>query len=299
MNKSWSIENVSVKEKRVIAYQGFFPRITIVTPSFNQGQYIEETINSVLQQNYPYLEYIIIDGGSSDRSVEIISRNAARLFFWTSQKDNGQAEAIHQGFELGSGQILGWLNSDDTLTPGALLAVGKIFCQQPDVQVVYGNANMVDKNGKIIRELHDVPFNRWAYVFGGINMHQASVFWRRSIYHKVGGLQTSLNYAMDYDLFLRFANANAKFYYLNRCLANYRLHEGAKTVKHRGMPSAEAISSKRNLVREPSLIYSCGHLLFQMRRLIWFFWQKDYSYIIRGFRNRIFKPFNKIDDHGF
>lgn len=264
-----------------------YPIITIVTPSFNQKEYVEETIRSVLLQSYPRLEYIIVDGGSTDGSIEIIEKYSSWLHSWNTGQDAGQSDAINQGFDRGSGEILGWLNSDDTYSPGTLLDVARVFNENPLVDVVYGNANLIDKNSVVIRELHDVPFNKWAYVFGGMNLHQASVFWRRDLFYRVGKLKTDLQYAMDYELFMRFIDAGARFYHINKCLANFRLHTGGKTVGSPGSHSLEAIQSKRLVIKEPGFLYSCAHFAFQVRRLFWLLWQKDFEYVFGGGLSRI------------
>ena len=125
------------------------PRITLVTPSFNQAPYLGATIRSVLGQGYPDLEYIVMDGGSTDGSVGIIRRHEADLAFWKSAPDGGQSDALRQGFSRATGEVLGWLNSDDTLEPGALLDVGELFARRPDANLLYGNLNFIDPTGKL------------------------------------------------------------------------------------------------------------------------------------------------------
>ncbi|MBZ0305900.1 MAG: glycosyltransferase, partial [Anaerolineae bacterium] len=127
-----------------------YPRITVVTPSYNQGQYLEATIRSVLSQNYPNLEYIVIDGGSTDTSTAIIQKYADQLAYWVSEKDRGQTHAINKGFQRGTGEVMGWLNSDDILLPGTLHAVGRAFAQDSSLKVVSGFRHFIDADGQFM-----------------------------------------------------------------------------------------------------------------------------------------------------
>ena len=138
-----------------------WPRITVVTPSFNQGRFLEETIQSVLYQDYPNLEYIVIDGGSTDGSSDIIRRYSDQLAYWVSRPDRGQTDALIQGFGRASGDVLCWLCADDVWEPGTLREVGRIFASQPETRAVYGDAAFVDAQGRRIRLFKTVGFNRW------------------------------------------------------------------------------------------------------------------------------------------
>ena len=126
-----------------------WPKISIITPSYNQGEFLERTILSVIEQNYPNLEYIIIDGGSTDGSVDIIQKYADKLAYWISEKDNGQTHAINKGFKKATGEIVAWLNSDDELCEGALMAVASVFMEHDEADFVFGNQYSIDSNGKI------------------------------------------------------------------------------------------------------------------------------------------------------
>jgi glycosyltransferase involved in cell wall biosynthesis len=207
------------------------PRITVVTPSFNQGEFIEATLRSVLDQDYPRLEYIVIDGGSTDGSVEIIERYAPKLTYWHSRKDAGQADALATGFEMATGEILCWLNSDDILLPGALLQIARIFVSNPNIGFVYGNRKVIDKDGSVISE-HIWPYFLTKYHWArGQYLAQECSFWRRGVYEAVGGIDRSKFFIMDYDLFYRLW-LTTKFRKTSAYLGCIRMHEQTKQSKH-------------------------------------------------------------------
>jgi glycosyltransferase involved in cell wall biosynthesis len=181
------------------------PSISLVTCSYQQGRFIESTLKSVLEQDYPALEYIVIDGGSSDQSVDVIQRYGHRLAHWVSEPDAGQTDALAKGFAQSRGDIMGWLCSDDLLLPGALDTVGRYFQQHPDVEWVYGDAIWIDASGAPIRTKREMPWSRTVFLFDHNYLAQPSVFWRRRLFEQAGGLNRSMNLAMDSDLWLRFA----------------------------------------------------------------------------------------------
>ncbi|MGA2583543.1 MAG: glycosyltransferase family 2 protein [Tepidisphaeraceae bacterium] len=205
------------------------PTVSIVTPSFNHAPFIEQTILSVLEQEYPKLEYLVIDGGSSDGTLDILKKYDGRLKY-ISEPDHGQADAINKGFMRSGGEILAWLNSDDTYASGAIRAVAEIFAAQPDIGVVYGDADFIDAHGNFIAPCaHIENFNRHRLLYYSDYLVQPAVFFRRAIFESAGGLDVSLNWAMDYDLWLKFA-ARTEFFYLRKTLAHYRWLGGSKTA---------------------------------------------------------------------
>jgi glycosyltransferase involved in cell wall biosynthesis len=207
---------------------GQLPSISIVTPSYQHGQYVERTIQSVLTQDYPNLQYLVVDGGSTDKTVEILKRYDSKLS-WTSEPDRGQSDAIAKGFARSRGEILGWLNSDDAYAAGALKSVGEIFAQDPDIGVVYGNADFIDADDRFIADCaHIEPFSRHRLLHYCDYIVQPAAFFRRSAFEAAGGLDCSLHWAMDYDLWLKLA-AQTRFYYLPRLLAHYRWLGESKT----------------------------------------------------------------------
>lgn len=214
------------------------PRITIVTPSFNQAPFLEQALRSVLDQGYTDLEYLVLDGGSTDGSVELIRRHASRLAFWRSEKDGGQSAALREGFARATGEVLAWLNSDDWYEPGALRAVGEAFARDPAADLVYGSMRHVDPAG---RRLFDAPMVldlrvlAWESEFVG----QPAMFWRRELYERAGGLDPSFHFAMDFDLVVRMLLAGARPIKLPQVLACFREHPASKTMSIGAVGQAE------------------------------------------------------------
>lgn len=221
------------------------PTISIVTPSFNHGAFIERTIKSVLEQGYPKLEYIIQDGQSNDQTIEIIQRYQADLKFWESFRDSGQSNAINLGFRHATGEIMAYLNSDDILLPGALHFIAHYFATHPDVDVVYGHRILIDENdleiGRWVLPPHDSEILSWAdYV------PQETLFWRRKIWDQVGGkIDENFKFAMDWDLILRFRDAGAKFARLPRFLGAFRIHPHQKTSAEISLTGIEEMQKLR------------------------------------------------------
>lgn len=206
------------------------PRMSIVTPSFNQAHLIERTIRSVLDQAYPNIEYIVQDGGSQDGTSDVLKRFADRLHHWDSTPDAGQTDAINRGFRHASGEIMAYLNSDDVLLPGALNAVATYFADHPEIDAVYGHRVLIDEQdreiGRWILPRHDDGVLSWAdYI------PQETLFWRRSAWEKAGGkFDESFHFAMDWDFLLRLRDAGVKFSRMPRFLGAFRVHEKQKTT---------------------------------------------------------------------
>ncbi|MCG6552964.1 MAG: glycosyltransferase [Candidatus Magnetominusculus sp. LBB02] len=211
------------------------PKITIVTPSYNQGQYLEECILSILGQGYPNLEYIIMDGGSSDNSAEIIKKYEDRLAYSKSAPDDGQYAAINEGLKRATGDIMGWLNSDDKLHDGALWLVALVFSAMPEVQWIMGRPTVWGEDGVLSNVLTPLPlWSRQMYLEGRIgppHIQQESVFWRRALWEAAGGhLDTSLKYAGDMELWARFFRF-ADLYSVDALIGGIRNHPAQKTAK--------------------------------------------------------------------
>jgi glycosyltransferase involved in cell wall biosynthesis len=203
----------------------------IVTPSYNTGKHIGAAVRSVLEQSGCDVNYVVMDGGSTDDTVEVLKSFGPRLR-WVSERDRGQADAINRGFAQTRGDILGWLNSDDAYALGALRAAAEFLAAHPDIAMVYGDADFIDAAGDhIARCAHVEPvFSRRRLLHYSDFIVQPAAFFRRSAFEAVGGLDPSLNWAMDYDLWLKFADAGFKVAYLPRVLANYRWLGGSKSA---------------------------------------------------------------------
>lgn len=228
------------------------PKLSIVTPSYGQANFIERTINSVLNQEYPNLEYFIQDGGSTDGTVEVLKKNGHLLTGWKSEPDNGQSQAINRGFLNTSGEIMAWLNSDDLLLPGAINTVIEYFNQHPHIDVVYGNRLMIDDDdmeiGRWILPDHCEKTLAWAdYI------PQETLFWRRSIWEKAGGkIDESFQFAMDWDLLMRFYNVGATFGHIPQFLGAFRVHSQQKTSAEMDKIGIEEM----NIIRTRELGYT-------------------------------------------
>jgi len=206
----------------------YYPKISIITPSFNQGQFIEETIQSVLNQDYPNLEYIVIDGGSSDNTVEIIRKYSDFITYWISEKDHGQSDAINKGFRISTGEIVAWLNSDDYYCPGTIKKVIDFFKGNPDVAVVYGDFQIFyEKYPSRNRIVRPGKFNFKKLIKSDF-IGQPAAFIRRDALFDVGLLDETLHNSLDYDLFLKLG-LKYRFDYIPEILAVFRWHEASKS----------------------------------------------------------------------
>jgi glycosyltransferase involved in cell wall biosynthesis len=213
------------------------PKITVVTPSLNQAGFLERSIRSVLDQGYPNLEYLILDAGSTDGSVEIIRRYADRIDYWTSAPDGGQSAAINAGWSRGSGEIVAWLNSDDYYLPGALHWVGEYLAARPEVLVAYGRAELVDSHGAVIDHV-GWPYSRRTMVMSHNVLPQPATFIRREALERVGMLDESLHYVMDMELWLRIGRLREPAF-VDRLLAGMTRHPDAKTTRGRSSMAEE------------------------------------------------------------
>jgi glycosyltransferase involved in cell wall biosynthesis len=202
------------------------PLVSIVTPSLDQGRYLEEAIESVLAQDYPRIEHVVVDGGSTDDSLEVLRRFPHLR--WVSEPDGGQADAIGKGFRMASGEILAWLNADDYYLPGAVSAAVEAL-RSTGCAVVHGAWRQVDDAGRTIRDVPVVPFDYLRQLERENRVAQPTVFFTRAAYDAVGGVDPSLRYAMDYELWLKLG-ARFEVCHVDRVLAAYRYHAASKSV---------------------------------------------------------------------
>ena len=209
------------------------PRITVITPSYNQGHYLEQTIDSVLSQNYPNLEFIIIDGGSTDSSLEIIKRNQRYLSYWVHEKDNGQSDAINKGLKRATGEIFNWLNSDDYYYPGALLAIAEGFSSQPEKKIMCGYTHCFYHESGATSHTYRMGIGTTvAASLMNVEMNQPGSFYRMEVMRELGFLNPSLRYVFDGELWFRFLCKYGlkAFGYTDALIAHFRLHETSKSV---------------------------------------------------------------------
>ena len=242
------------------------PSICIVTPNFNQGEFIEETIRSILLQGYPNLEYIIMDGGSTDNSVEIIKKYSRWLAYWVSEKDKGQADAIYRGFEKSTSKIIGWVNSDDMLMPNALFGLGKYFVDHPDTELVAGGGVIIDDKTRIKSpKWADIDFyylgSRISFlrilIMRGFNFLQPTSLWKRDAFFSVGGFDRSLNFCFDLDLYLRLTKRKHGRT-IRQPVAAFRTHPATKTshLQHVRLEELEQLLKRHGLMNYPGWIRS-------------------------------------------
>ncbi len=203
------------------------PVVTIITPSYNQGRFIRATIESILAQDYPNIEYLVVDGGSTDHTISILREFGERVR-WISERDRGQTHAINKGLAMTVGEIITWVNSDDVLEPGAISAAVAAFQEDPRTALVYGNARELNAEGQHIRDNYPPAPNVWELVHGWDYIIQPASFFRRNKMEEVGGLDEELHWAMDYDLFMRLA-LNYPIKRVDAFLASYRFYDECKS----------------------------------------------------------------------
>jgi glycosyltransferase involved in cell wall biosynthesis len=256
------------------------PRISVVTPSFNQARYLERTILSVLDQGYPNLEYIIIDGGSTDGSVEIIRKYEDRLAFWVSEADRGQAHAINKGLLMATGDWVGWQNSDDIYYPGCFSSLVAAASRYAAAGLIIGNMNLLDPDDKLLRDLKYVRPTYHSILAEGMRLTNQAAFWRKEVHQEIGYLDESLSCGFDYDWFLRLLRVR-RAAHVNRTWGGLRLHDQTKTANQQEVFDMEY---RRILAgREPS---SVVRRVFQLRRLVLTACAGNIHYVLRGLRNR-------------
>ena len=205
------------------------PKVSIVMPSFNQARFLEDSIKSVLAQDYPHIEFILVDGGSKDNSLEIIRRYQEHFAWWVSEKDKGHADGLNKGFAHATGQILAWLNSDDTYFPGAISEAAAFLVEHPEVGMVYSDCDLIDDEGRNIGKFASRQTDYHRLLRGSVHIPQATTFFRADLWRQVGPLDLSLFFSFDYDLWVRLAKVS-ELRYVPRRWASFRMHERGKSV---------------------------------------------------------------------
>jgi glycosyltransferase involved in cell wall biosynthesis len=210
------------------------PRFSIVTPSLNQGRFLADALESIRLQGYPDVEHLVLDGNSTDETVPLLrslnSEPGWEHVRWRSEKDAGQSEALNQGFKLSSGDIVAWLNSDDRYRPGCFRHVAKVFTENPEIDIVYGDLAIMNEQGAIQRVRREIDFNRFILLYHRVlYIPTPSTFFRRRVFEDGNWLRADLHYAMDYEFFLRLANAGYRIEHTARVLADFRVHPASKS----------------------------------------------------------------------
>jgi glycosyltransferase involved in cell wall biosynthesis len=229
------------------------PKISVVVPSFNQAKYLELTLRSILDQHYPNLELIVIDGGSKDESPEIIRKYEQQMKFWCSEPDGGQTQGIIKGFSHATGEILCFLNSDDLFEPGVLHEVGAYFSKHPEADAVYGDALWIDAEGKALRQQREISFNRFLWLYTYNYIPGMSMFWRRRIYDRSGGLNPDFQLAFDADLWIRFSDAGGKIKHVTRQWSRMRFYPEQKNRNLRAQSDKEDLLIRSRYWRNQSM----------------------------------------------
>jgi glycosyltransferase involved in cell wall biosynthesis len=270
---SWAYKepstDISFNDRSAIKW----PRVSIITPSFNQEKFIEETIRSILLQDYPDLEYIIIDGGSKDGTVDVIRKYQSWISYWVSEKDAGQTAAINKGFKISTGEIIAWQNSDDTYEPGAIMNAVKFMVDHPETGVVYSDCNLVDENSRVISQLPSKKYTVQNCLLQHIVPNQTA-FIRRGVWEAVGGVDNELHFAIEEDFWLKIGLIS-KLDQLPGIWANHRKYIGTKTVSQAPMFYREQLKVLDRFFTQTSLspeiiniknqVYANAHLIGAFR----------------------------------
>ena len=258
------------------------PKISVITPSYNQAKYLEATIRSVLDQGYPNLEYIIIDGGSTDGSVEIIKRYSSQLTYWVSEPDRGQSHAINKGLQLATGDWVGWQNSDDIYYPRAFKLLAQMVSASPSSDLIIGDINLIDVNGHAMRDMRYVRPTYESLLAEGMVLTNQAAFWKRDLHESLGWLDESLHYGFDFEWFLRILAATERTKHIPRLIGALRYHDDTKTSQHqsRFVEEYEAILAGRKMPEWKKRLY-------RLRRLILTLGDGHYAYVFRGIYQRI------------
>ena len=257
------------------------PKISVVTPSFNQAEYLERTILSVLDQGYANLEYIVIDGGSTDGSVEVIRKYADRLAYWVSEPDQGQTDAINKGLRRATGEWLAWQNSDDVYYPGVFSDIAQTASRHPEVDLIIGNMMIIDAQDKALRDIRYVTPSYGALRAEGMVMVNQAAFWRRRVHAEIGWLEESLQFSFDYEWFLRLTE-RYRGVHVNRIWGGFRLHGATKTSKW-----TQRFSEENAQILQGRQLPQWQVRLYQLRRIALMLGQGTIAYVLRGLLRRM------------
>lgn len=257
-----------------------YPKITVVTPSYNQGPFLERTIRSVLDQGYPNLEYIIVDGGSTDDSVEIIRRYESRLAYWVSERDSGQVDAINKGLRRATGDWVAWQNSDDIFFPGTFADVAAAVAKRPDADLVIGDMMLIDEHDRPLRDIRYVTPSHKALLAEGMLLANQAAFWRRSLHDRIGLIDTRWSCSFDYDWFLRITEQGVGIH-VNRIWGALRLHGATKTSNQ-----ALRFAEENAQILAGRELPTWQRKWFMLRRMALMLGRGQFAYVLRGLARR-------------
>ena len=272
-------ENIHYKENKN------WPKISIVMPSFNQEKFIEQSILSILNQSYPNLQLIIIDGGSNDRTVEIIKKYQKYIDFWISEPDQGQSDALNKGFKKANGEIFGWMNSDDLYLPNAFFFLIDAFKKNPNKEIIFGDWLTINRKSNILDLNHAFDFNLNHFKYEGFHINSQSMLWRATLHQQFNGFDLNLYNTMDYQMILEFGLLmEKKFLRISRVIGAFRRYEGQKTgaeISPDMVREHYYMANKFNYKDKYFFIGKLKRHLYRYRRAYW--------YVKRGGFKNLFK----------
>ena len=282
----------SFDESILLSKDNAFPKISVVTPSFNQAAYLERTILSVLNQNYPNLEYIILDGGSTDGSVEIIKKYEKYLAYWVSEKDKGQTDAINRGLKMATGHWLTFQNSDDVFAPDAFNNLLKGIKSNPSTSIFFGNFVFIDEHDRTYEIMKSVPFSIYAQVYEGIQVHNQSFFFKKQVCEQFGYFDAQYTFAFDYEIMARWGiQSSVKTKLINDLWGGFRVHSSAKssTISETGLREHAHIKAHYHQQLKPVLPEKIIYLYIRIRKILYFL-LTDFGYL--QYRNQLKQQHN-------
>lgn len=258
------------------------PKISVITPSFNQAQFLERTIRSVLDQDYPNLEYIVIDGGSMDGSADIIQKYASRLAYWVSEPDAGQANAINKGLRRATGDWVAWQNSDDVFYPDAFRQLAARALSESKASLIIGDMNMIDVNDRLLRDIKYVRPTYGSMLAEGMVLTNQAAFWRRELHAKLGCLVEDLHYGFDFEWFLRILQSGVHASHVSAVWGGLRMHEATKAARHQ-----DDFSREYRQILAGREMAAWRKRLYQLRRMGLMLGRGEFSYVGRGILSRM------------
>jgi glycosyltransferase involved in cell wall biosynthesis len=266
-----------------------WPKISIVMPSFNQARFIERSILTVLNQGYPNTELIVIDGGSSDGTVELLKKYDHAISYWVSEKDNGQSDALNKGFARATGDFYGWLNSDDLYAPGAFHKAASAFRQNPKKKVVFGDWLSIDESDSVLDLNHAFDFSLNHFKYEGFHLNSQSMFWRAEVHQRFGGFDVDLYNTMDYQMILEFGinEGDEAFLRLPDVFGAFRRYAGQKTSGFTARVLAEhkSLAQHYRYTDKYELLGNLKRKIFRVRRASWYLKRGGFSLLAARLRD--------------